>query len=131
MIRVGITGTRQGASDQQLLEVYQVLIAIPLPAELHHGDCQGVDHQVAIMAKELGFTIICHPPTSSALRAYFASDRSEPPLGYLQRDRKIVESTDLLIVVPLQTTWQPRGGTWYTHDYAVKKQQPVVVIYPV
>ena len=52
------------------------------------------------------------------------------PAGYLQRDRAIVDSTDVLLVVPLQMTWQPKGGTWYTHDYAVKRDKIVTMFYP-
>jgi hypothetical protein len=41
-----------------------------------------------------------------------------------------VDATEVLIVVPLQTEWQPKGGTWYTHDYAQKTGKPVEVFYP-
>ena len=126
-MKVGVTGTREGATETQLRQVYELLATIPLPAELHHGDCTGVDIQVAIMAKELGFHVVYHPPVSNEQRAFHASDEFRKPAGYLQRDRAIVDETEMLIVVPLQTQWQPRGGTWYTHDWAVKTNKPVVV----
>lgn len=128
-MKIGITGTREGANEYQLEEV-RAFLAEFKGSELHHGDCKGVDEQVAAIAKELGYRIVCHPPESDYLRAYFPYDECREPLGYLRRDRNIVDETDMLIVVPLQNEWQPKGGTWYTHDYAKKKEKPYIVVWP-
>lgn len=127
--KIGVTGTREGANAKQLEEIGSLLSEIH-GVELHHGDCVGVDEQTANIARALGYRLICHPPVKTELRAYVESDQSMIPLGYLQRDRNIVQSTQLLIVVPAQDEWQPRGGTWYTHDHAVRKNKPIVIIYP-
>jgi hypothetical protein len=66
----------------------------------------------------------------SAMRAFHDSDEVRAPLGYLARDRKIVESVELLLVVPKQKEWQSSGGTWYTHDYAKKKGVPIIMFWP-
>lgn len=136
-MKIGITGTREGMSLFQLDALTKMLDIInyncrvnDIKPEFHHGDCKGVDEQGAKIAKELGYTIVSHPPESDYLRAYFESHESKAPAGYLQRDRNIVDECDLLIVVPLQMTWQPKGGTWYTHDYAKKINKPFNVIYP-
>lgn len=128
-MKVGVTGTREGATAYQLAELRTVLTELK-GTEFHHGDCKGVDEQAAAIAKELGYKIVCHPPESDYLRAYFLADEMREPAGYLKRDRAIVDSVDVLLVVPLQNAWQPKGGTWYTFDYAVKKGKPVSVIYP-
>ena len=128
-MKVGVTGTREGATAYQLAELRTVLTELK-GTEFHHGDCAGVDVQAAAIAKELGYRIVCHPPKSSEQQGFFGGDEVREPLGYLQRDRNIVDATDVLLVVPLQNAWQPKGGTWYTHDYAVKKGKPVSVIYP-
>lgn len=128
-IKIGVTGTREGANVKQLAEIGSLLSEIQ-GVELHHGDCVGVDEQTAIIARALGYRLICHPPIKSQLRAFVESDQSMEPVGYLQRDRNIVQATQLLIVVPAQDEWQPRGGTWYTHDHAVRKNKPIVIIYP-
>ena len=60
--RIGVTGTREGANSTQILSVIQFLKTIEQPAELHHGDCKGVDEEVAVAAGELGFKVVCHPP---------------------------------------------------------------------
>jgi hypothetical protein len=128
-MKVGITGTREGATEYQLTELRSTLSELN-GAELHHGDCVGVDQQAASIARELGYKIICHPPKSNDLRAYFPADEMREPAGYLTRDRSIVDNCDVLLVVPLQNEWQPKGGTWYTHDYAKKKAKPLSVIWP-
>lgn len=126
---VGVTGTREGATEYQLRELRNILTELK-GAEFHHGDCAGVDEQAAKIAKELGYKIVCHPPESDYLRAYFPADEMREPAGYLKRDRAIVDQCDILLVVPLHDEWQPKGGTWYTHDYAKKKNKPFNVIWP-
>jgi hypothetical protein len=128
-VKIGVTGTREGATEYQLNELRSVLQELK-GTEFHHGDCAGVDEQAAKIAKELGYKIVCHPPVSDYLRAYFPADEMREPAGYLKRDRAIVDSVDVMLVVPLQMEWQPKGGTWYTHDYAKKKNKPYNVIWP-
>ena len=129
-MKVGVTGTREGMNEHQAKAVYEFLSQFPAGTELHHGDCKGVDVQVAYLAKKLGFKIVCHPPIKNESRGYYGGDEMREPAGYLERDRNIVKETDTLIVVPLQDEWQPQGGTWYTHDHAVKTGKPVTVFYP-
>jgi hypothetical protein len=128
-MKVGVTGTREGATEYQLNELRSVLAKLK-GTEFHHGDCAGVDEQAARIARELGYKIVCHPPESDYLRAYCPADEMREPAGYLKRDRAIVDACDVLLVVPLQEEWQPKGGTWYTHDYAVKTKKPYNVIWP-
>jgi hypothetical protein len=129
-MKIGVTGTREGATDWQLKQVAEYLMSLGTGHELHHGDCRGVDVEVAAIARYLGWRIVCHPPELKEQRGYFGSDESREPKGYLARDRQIVDETELLIVVPLQDKWQSKGGTWYTHDYALKKAKPVKIFYP-
>ena len=129
-MKIGITGTREGMNATQLQAVRQYLSDFPPGTEFHHGDCAGVDVQAAEIAAELGFHVVCHPPTSNELRAFHKSNEFREPLGYLKRDRNIVEATDQLLVVPLHNTWQSKGGTWYTHDYATKAGKPKKMFWP-
>jgi hypothetical protein len=128
-MKVGVTGTREGATEYQLNKLRSVLKYLN-GSEFHHGDCKGVDEQAAKIAKELGYKIICHPPSDDYLRAFFPYDETRDPAGYLKRDRAIVDECEILLVVPLQEEWQPKGGTWYTHDYAVKIYKPFNIIWP-
>lgn len=127
-MKVGITGTREGATEYQLKELRSVLAELK-GTEFHHGDCRGVDVQAAAIAKDLGYKIVCHPPKLTEQQGFFGGDEVKEPKGYLERDRAIVDACDVLLVVPLQNEWQPKGGTWYTHDYAKKKGTPVSVIW--
>lgn len=130
-MKIGITGTREGATLGQIDLITEFLQLHQFCGfEFHHGDCKGVDEEAASIAKALGYKIICHPPAKNYLRAYFPSDETREPAGYFERDRAIVDETDFLIVVPLQTSPQTTGGTWYTHDYAVKKNKRLVIYYP-
>lgn len=129
-MKIGVTGTREGATDAQLTDVIYFMESLGAGHELHHGDCTGVDVQVAQAAKELGWRIVCHPPVLSESQGHFGGDEIREPKGYLERDRNIVDETELLIVVPLQDTWQPKSGTWYTHDYAIRKGKTVEIFYP-
>jgi hypothetical protein len=130
MVKIGITGTRSGIDTTQFLNVKKILSSYPEGSELHHGDCVGVDIQVAAIAKDFGFKIICHPPIKEELRGYFESDEYRPPLSYFARNRNIVNETDILLVLPYQTSHQNHGGTWYTHDYAKKVNKQTIVLYP-
>jgi hypothetical protein len=130
MMKIGVTGTREGANDQQLRQIGAYMMSLGTEHELHHGDCRGVDVEVAAIARYLGWRIVCHPPKSKEMQGFYGGDEVRGPQGYLQRDRQIVDETELLLVVPLHDEWQPQGGTWYTHDYAVKKNKPVEIFYP-
>lgn len=129
-MKIGVTGTREGANDRQLTAVIAYMESLGPGHELHHGDCQGVDVEVAAAARQLGWRIVCHPPALTEAQGHFGGDEIRRPKGYLERDRNIVDETELLIVVPKHDQWQPRGGTWYTHDYAVKKGKPLKIFYP-
>jgi hypothetical protein len=105
-MRIGVTGTRSGMTEYQKKEVTTMLAKFGSSNYLHHGDCVGVDVEVAQIARELGYHIICHPPEKDDLRGFFYSDSYELPKSYFARNRDIVDSTDFLFVVPYQMEWQ-------------------------
>lgn len=128
-MKVGVTGTREGGTKYQLRELRLLLGALK-GTEFHHGDCNGVDVQAALIARELKYKIVCYPPNSTEEQGFFGGDVVHEPAGYLQRDRAIVDACDVLVVVPKHMEWQSKGGTWYTHDYAVKTKKPFIIIWP-
>ncbi len=128
---IGVTGTRSGCNEKQMKEATDFLIAnYSEGSEFHHGDCVGVDVELAAIAKAIGYKIVCHPPTKPDMRGYFPSDESREPLSYFARNRKIVEACQLLMVVPYQDKRQNNGGTWYTYDYAYKRETPFKLFLP-
>lgn len=129
MTKVGVTGTRSGMNKRQKQEFTEFLTEIG-SGEFHHGDCVGVDVEAAKIASKLGFKVVCHPPVKDELRAYHKSDEFREPKSYFARNRNIVDECDVLLVIPYQDTHQSHGGTWYTHDYAKKKDKPLHIIFP-
>jgi hypothetical protein len=130
-MKIGVTGTRSGMNETQFAAMQEYLSQfVPTDTELHHGDCVGVDVEVAILAQSLGMRVVCHPPEKDELRANHNSDEIRKPLGHFARNRNIVDETDQLMVVPYQDNHQPNGGTWYTHDYAKKKGKEPIVFFP-
>jgi len=140
--KIGITGTRNGMNVDQLESFQERMKTIydisserhpgvrRRPIELHHGDCVGVDVETAQIATGLGIKTVCHPPVDQRLRAHHKSDVILEQKTHFARNRDIVDSVDILFVLPLQDKWQSRGGTWYTHDYAKKKGVPFEIFFP-
>jgi hypothetical protein len=132
-MKIGVTGTRSEINHTQMNGVHDFLLTVITAqpdSEFHHGDCVGADHICAIIARNLGYKVICHPPEKSDLRAFHESDVTLPPLSYFARNRNIVNMTDRLLVVPYQDSPQKSGGTWYTYFYAIKVGKPTTIIYP-
>ena len=136
-MKIGVTGTRNGMSEIQenkfktiLTNGIKFLYPPLLSDEFHHGDCVGADVQAAQIAKNIGYRIICHPPIVTELRGYFLSDDYRPPLTYFQRNRNIVDEIDFLFVLPMDNEPKEKGGTWYTFNYALRRNKPVMIIYP-
>jgi hypothetical protein len=130
-MKIGITGTRSGMTEHQKQVIARFLQNSWVEgAEFHHGDCVGVDVEAADIAKMMRYKIVSHPPAKNDLRAFHKSDEFRKPGTYFARNRTLVDEADVVLVVPFQMSHQPTGGTWYTHDYAVKKDKPVHIIYP-
>lgn len=133
-MKIGVTGTRNGMNKFQKEKVTEILKHYTITREVHefhHGDCVGVDTEAANIAYSLAYRIVCHPPVLTELRAFnknYSEIRNEKT--YFARNRDIVDSTALLIVVPKETRKQSSGGTWYTHGYAVKKGKRICIVYP-
>ncbi len=130
---IGVTGTRKGMTQAQEAS-FREFIADKCGHFLH-GDCVGVDDECATIVRKLRtveeMKIWSFPPDKSSLRAFNKfSDYENPPNHYFARNREIVYQSDILLVIPLQFEWQPSGGTWYTHDYALHQDKKVIVIWP-
>lgn len=133
MFKIGITGTRNGMTPKQrkqLEDMFNLFKHTYDEFEFHHGDCVGVDVQAADLAQAVGFRTVCHPPVKEDLRAFHQSDEIREPHTYFKRNRNIVDETEVLLVVPFESSPQSKGGTWYTHDYAVKGNSPVLILWP-
>ncbi len=131
-MRVGITGTQNGATQQQLTELRRALIVMGA-TEIHHGDCIGADDQAHSVAQFLGLRVVIHPPSVDTKRAWNHGDESREPKPYLVRNHDIVDETECLIALPKEA-FEPKqqrgGGTWATVRYARSLDRSVLVLTP-
>ena len=131
-MKIGFTGTQKGMSDVQK-EAFFKLINKYKPEEFHHGDCIGADSDADNIIRKLNITqihTIIHPPNSSTKRSYCSSQFIREPKPYLERNKDIVNETDLLIACPKGIKEELRGGTWATIRYAKKVGKKIIIIYP-
>lgn len=130
---IGVTGTRAGMTHDQRSTIARYLRTwrdSHGAIELHHGDCVGVDAGVAALAATLAYRIVCHPPTITRHRAYVRSHETLPAADYLVRNRRIVDTADLMVACPRTATECKRSGTWATIRYARESSCPLVVLGP-
>jgi hypothetical protein len=127
LLAIGFTGTRHGMSELQKQIVLDLLVKYA-PREFHHGDCVGADVEASQLSYAAGCLIVCHPPIDESLRAFAAAHRVYPALSYFARNRNIVDWTGRMIACPYDRSG--KGGTWYTINYARKKQKPLDIVYP-
>jgi hypothetical protein len=131
--RIGITATREGltwAQRSKLESALRLLKDFRQAKFFHHGDCVGGDEQGALLARDLGFTVVGHPPVVTKLRAFFDSDESYEPAPYLDRDRALADTVDLLLALPKSHQPSPRSGTWFTYGYATGTGTKACLILP-
>lgn len=128
---IGVTGTRTGMNERQFEFIAAFLANIVTEERyFHHGDCIGVDVEVAQMAKNAGFIVIGHPPTNPTLRGYFENHETLPTKDYLARNRDIVDASELLLVVPKEMEPVLRSGTWSTQRYAAHNKKSTIIVWP-
>lgn len=128
---VGFTGTRLDISKSQKDWITHMLSGLILnlhAKDFHHGDCIGADEAAAEIADRIGYTLHSHPPNIEALRAFYPAHVEYRPLGYLERNREIVDASKWVLAVPLANP-SPHSGTLYTMRYARKMGVPLAV-YP-
>ena len=129
MIKLGISGSRYGLSNDakkfliNFIENNNIL-------ESHHGDCLGVDKEFHDICIEKKISVVIHPPNINTLRAFCKSPNILNPKPYLERNKDIVDSTDILIAFPSSDKEILRSGTWSTIRYAKKKKNKKIIIVP-
>lgn len=130
MNSIGFTGTRNGLKDVQRYALLRIIRDSKFN-EIHIGDCIGADDEcinlIQLWAPDV--VLVGHPPDLPALRAYRRYNIEHAPNPYLDRNRDIVDESELLIACPAGPE-ELRSGTWSTVRYARKTGKPVIIIYP-
>ena len=124
---VAVTGTRKGATLQQLINFNSWLFELEEVEKFLHGDCIGADAQAFECAKQLDWFIRteafpgCDKYGNSPYREYTLSDFIHPVQQYIKRNHIMVDMCDVLAVIPEQREEIYKGsGTWATKRYAEK-----------
>jgi len=130
-MKIGITGSRVGMSFRQGVSFKHWLDSqsrITKITEFHHGDCVGVDVQAVTFVESLYPEIETHshPPINQSLRAFHKSKVIHPEKEYLDRNKDIVNSVDVMVCFP-DGPEKLRSGTWSTIRYAKKVLKNVLV----
>lgn len=107
---------------------------------LHHGACVGADAYAHKLAVERNFRIVVHPPVKTKFLARECLIEGPlvtvlPAKPYLNRDRDIVGRTEGVVATPKNhepqgIDFRSIGGTWYTINYALRSNRPVIICYP-
>lgn len=132
---VGFTGTQVGPKDAQLLAFRKLLGMLKPISGLHHGDCIGWDAAAHDVFDIKGKFIGIHPPINPIKRANCVCKNANQMVferkDYLDRNRDIVDATDILIACPQEEEGEVmRSGTWSTVRYARKNRLPIIVVRP-
>lgn len=124
-MKVGFTGTQKGMSARQVREFLVVLEDLK-PKEFHHGDCIGADSEAHELVRKYfpKVAIHIHPPLNMNKRGWnMDAKRIYDSKEYLQRNKDIVNQTDVLVAAPAGPETL-RSGTWSTVRYARRLGKP-------
>ena len=128
-MKIGFTGNQEGMSKNQTEGLRRELEKLQA-TELHHGDCIGADAEADQIARELGLSVVIHPPNNPNKRAWCArlGDIEYEEKPYLVRNHDIVDAVDVMFAAPKTMTEELRSGTWATIRYARKKHLNIYIL---
>lgn len=134
-MRIGFTGSRLGMTGSQVDTLFAILHYFGKPPAcfdtFHHGDCIGSDVQAFNLARNIGYKTIAHPGNvDPRLRAYTASTEVWETVPPLERNKVIVDLSDVMLAAPHSIVEELRSGTWATVRYARKRYKDVNIIEP-
>ena len=132
---IGFTGTSQGMSLPQRIEIQRMFANIPgmypeMEVIFHHGDCVGADEEAHHIALVNGMKIHLHPPENSKSRAFCTPNWTAEEKPYLERNKDIVRASSLMFATPKEYEEVLRSGTWSTVRFARKIGVRVCIVLP-
>lgn len=132
---IGFTGTREGATTEQIDTLKFVLSSISTTYTIQlglHGGAKGADAQFwdVLLDKKIEFDEYSAYPSKDSFSAGKLNRKIHKPKLPLSRNKDIVNDSNIMIAMPFQPEEQFRGGTWSTIRYCRKISHPLYVIYP-
>ncbi|HSW91512.1 MAG TPA: hypothetical protein VLG09_02610 [Candidatus Saccharimonadales bacterium] len=108
------------------------LVAELDPVQFRHGDCIGADSDAHDIITRYGNDtyIIIHPPKNERYRAFKDGNIILEAKRYLERNKDIVDLSDVLVSCPKTAENKMSGGTGFTIRYALSHACPVIIILP-
>jgi hypothetical protein len=130
-MKVGFTGTQVGMTFQQCMAFMRLMRELG-PTEFHHGDCIGADALAAkmVLSNFPDCKVICHPPIYTNKQANVGGHEVLPRKSYLDRNRDIVDASEVMVATPKEKEEQVRSGTWYTVRYARRRKKAIRMVFP-
>jgi len=119
-------------SNKQLDDLRLYLLHLHVTA-FHHGDCIGADTQALRLVRELFPVCVIHGWPQSLIPSkvsYNFCHIRHASMHPLDRNKRIVDASDLLIAAPKTETEQLRSGTWATVRYAKYRKKNVHILFP-
>lgn len=131
----GFTGTQAGMTVAQRNTVFTTMVEAVGEfgregVEARHGDCVGADRDFHLICKGLGLWIVGYPPIREDRRAWCDFNEERAPREYLDRNKDIVNQSNVLVACPRSAAEELRSGTWSTVRYARKVGVPVLLVLP-
>lgn len=126
-MKAGFTGSRKLKLTEIQKETLAGFIKNMEISEFHHGDCVGADAEVHefLRFEFPDIKIIVHPPIDEKQRAFCKGDAVLKAKDYMDRNRDIVDSSEVLFALPPENS-NPRSGTLATIRYSEKKKIAVI-----
>jgi len=149
-MKISFTGTQEGMTQWQGEELQARLTELKC-SELINGGCIGADEQSIAFAINAGVSIFHFYPSNlkhkqSALASLGATEgymdigtdigrtiniKIERERPALERNKLIVDESEVLIAAPKEHKHTLRSGTWATIRYAWKRKKKVIIIPPI
>jgi hypothetical protein len=130
----GFTGTRAGMTDFQSRMVRRILVR-GQPAMFRHGGAWGADAEAhALWRITRSKTARANIWPSDEKRAALFRNQPhvsvESPMNPLTRNIIVVERSIFMIAAPNNEHEEQRSGTWQTIREALKRDRPVLILWP-
>lgn len=131
-MNISFTGTQLGLTSFQAEKLQNLLKEYRSYGYewFHHGDCIGADAQAAEIARILGYKLHKYPCNIASKQANTDADKINPIKPPLDRNRDIVNASNILIACPKEMHEIMRSGTWATIRYARKVKKLIHKIAP-
>lgn len=133
-MKVGFTGTQTGTTPEQHNRLCHVVQELS-PTEWHHGCCIGADSESVdvVFQHTPRARIVAHPPEKTgrmSRESLRMSEDKRKPRPYLERNRDIVNESQVLVACPDGEKEELRSGTWMTIRYGRKRGIRIIIVWP-